>query len=169
MSAKVITTALSGGLTLFAGTILAFFLFAVLFLPLEVPAQETEPSKTELQMAEFAEVDRIAAQRNFAELMIRAFLFFLSGCFWSLAGGILAALTMSRYMAYASPFILYYVLVILSERYFYGIYVLNPQEWINPVSDWVGGAWGAALFVTELTIAAGFLYGCMIERKLQDV
>ncbi|MFP3153722.1 hypothetical protein LQZ18_04695 [Lachnospiraceae bacterium ZAX-1] len=169
VNAKVITTALSGGLTLFAGVILVLFIFAILFLPMEAPAKIPETTGYEMQMMEIAKVDGIVAQQNFAEFMTRAFVFFLCGCFWSLVGGLLATLTMSRYMAYASPFILYYMFVILSERYFKDMYVLNPQEWVNPVSDWVGGTWGVALFVTELIIAAGFLYGCIIERKLQDV
>ena len=169
VNAKVAATAISGGLTLFIGVILVFCLFALLFLPMETPAEAPEMSGYEMQMAETDEAVDITAQQNFVELMSRAFVFFLCGCFWSLTGAWLATLTMSKYMAYASPFILYYVLVILSERYFKNLYVLNPQEWVNPVSDWVGGTWGVALFVTELIIAAGFLYGCIIERKLQDV
>jgi len=169
VSAKVLTTAISGGLTLFIGVILVFFIFAILFLPLEVPAEAPEMSEYEMRMAETDEVVDITMQQNFVEFMARAFVFFLCGCFWSLIGALLATLTMSKYMAYASPFILYYMLVILSERYFKDLYVLNPQEWVNPVSDWVGGTWGVALLVTELIITASFLYSCIIERKLQDV
>ena len=172
VNAKVVTTALAGGLTLFAGVILVFFIFVVLFLPMEVPTEIPEEAVAEESAEasmEIAEADDITVQQNFVELMIRAFVFFLCGCFWSLIGASLATLTMSKYMAYASPFILYYVLVILSKRYFKDMYVMNPQEWVNPVSDWVGGTWGVVLLVTELIIAAGFLYGCIIERKLQDV
>lgn len=165
VEAKVFATALSGGLTLFIGVILMFLVFAILFLPMETAAETAEVFGTEMQMIE----NSITAQRNLEKFMMQAFVFFLNGCFWSLVGGILAAVTMSKYMAYASPFILYYVLVIFSKRYFKILYVLNPQEWINPVSEWVGGTKGAVLFIVELIIAAGFLYSHIIERKLRDV
>jgi hypothetical protein len=75
---------------------------------------------------------------------------------------------MSKYMAYASPFIFYYVLVILSERYLKGIYVINPQEWLNPQNEWIGGTWGVALLVGELVIVLGILYAILIRRRLRD-
>lgn len=168
VNAKVVTTAIAGGLTLFSGVILTFFIFTLLFGAMEVSQEEPQISEYEMQVVEVEEVD-ITAQLNFTQLMTHSFTFFLSGCFWSLIGGLLATLTMSKYMAYASPFIFYYVLVILSKRYFKEIYMLNPREWINPTSDWVGGTWGSILFVVELIIVAGFLYRAIIERKLQDV
>jgi hypothetical protein len=169
--AKVIATAVSGGLTLFLGVAAVLIVFSVLFLPMEVPAEV--PALTEyerqmqLMMEDAAQTD-IASQQNFAQLMATAFVFFLCGCLWSLVGGLLATLTQSRYMAYASPFILYYVLVILSERYLKDIYVLNPREWLNPAADWVGGIWGAALFVGELIVVAGFGYSYVIGKKLEE-
>ncbi|MDO4273551.1 MAG: hypothetical protein Q4D16_07775 [Eubacteriales bacterium] len=165
VKAKVFTTALSGGLTLFIGAILVFLVFAILFFPMETTTEASEAFRLDTQLTE----NELTAQKNFVKFMMQAFVFFLNGCFWSLVGGILAAVTMSRYMAYASPFILYYVLVIFSKRYFDKLYVLNPQEWINPVSDWVGGIKGVVLFIVELIITVGFLYSYFIERKLQDV
>lgn len=170
--ARVFSTALSGGLTLFIGVMLVLLVFAILFLPLEVPPEQPELSEYERQMqmmmGDTANETDTAAQQNFATLMQHAFLFFLSGCLWSLVGGLMATVTMSRYMAYASPFILYYVLVILSERYFTTTYILNPREWLNPTGGWVGGIWGAALFVAELTVIAGFVYSYAMERRLRD-
>ena len=110
----------------------------------------------------------VVAQLTFTDLMGRAFLFFLSGAFWSLVGGLFATLTMSKYMAYASPFIFYYVLVILSQRYFTDAYVLNPQEWLNPSELWNAGIWGAALLVGELVILVGLCYGFLMQRRIRD-
>ena len=44
----------------------------------------------------------------FGNLMETALMFFASGAFWSLTGMTFAALTDSKYMAYASPFVLFY-------------------------------------------------------------
>lgn len=167
VSAKVVTTAISGGLALSSGVILAFSILLLLFIPMEVPEEKTEILGYEVQVAD-KDVD-IQPQQNLVEFMKRSFLFFLSGCFWSLIGGVFATLTMSKYAAYASPFILYYVLVILCNRYFKGIYIINPQEWLKSDTDWVGGIWGINFFVIELIIVIGFVYCNLIERKLNDV
>lgn len=68
-------------------------------------------------------------------------LLFFSGAFWSLLGMTASALTNSKHMAYAAPFILFYVLVIMSERYFKNIVYLNPKTWIVPDV----GIWGIGL------------------------
>jgi len=81
---------------------------------------------------------------------------FLSGAFWSLVGMTAAALTNSKHMAYAAPFILFYVLVILSERYFKGIELLNPKVWMDPAM----GIQGAAL----LMILTGIVSLAFIRR-----
>ena len=110
----------------------------------------------------------VSAQLTFTDLIGRAFLFFLSGALWSLVGGLFATLTMSKYMAYASPFIFYYVLIILSQRYFTDIYVLNPQEWLNPSELWNAGIWGAALLVSELILLIAVAYGLLMQRRIRD-
>ena len=170
VNAKVLTTAFAGGITLFVGVILVLAVFAILFLPMEAPADMQEQTGYAAAAADSMtqELD-ITAQLNFTELMTRSFVFFLCGCLWSLVGGLLAAITQSKYMAYASPFVFYYVLVILSERYFKEAYVINPQEWVNPMGDWVGGTWGVALFVGELIVIAGLVYAYVIGRRLRDV
>ena len=135
--------------------------FALIITPFE--AVQTAQEAT----AQGGTID-VSAQLTFTDLMGRAFLFFLSGALWSLVGGLFATLTMSKYMAYASPFIFYYVLVILSQRYFSEIYVLNPQEWLNPSPLWNAGIWGAVLLVSELIILLAVLYGILIQRRIQD-
>ena len=163
---KAVSTALSGGLALFIGVLLICLVFALLFTPFEIAPQETEDLTAMTGMQ--GEMIDVTAQLTFTDLIGRAFLFFLSGCLWSLVGGLFAALTMSRYMAYASPFIFYYVLIILSQRYFTEAYVLNPQEWLNPSESWNAGIWGAALFVGELIVILAVFYGILMQRRIQD-
>jgi hypothetical protein len=100
--------------------------------------------------------------------MIAATLF-LSGAFWSLVGFTMSALTMNRYMAYASPFILYYVLIILHERYFDKLYVLYPKEWLFPSDAWVMGSFGVILLLAELTAAISLAFAVTARRRLASV
>lgn len=161
---KISATAIAGGLTLFVGILLVCFVFTLLLSPMEIAPQAVTDNTT---MIEANAID-ITAQLTFVDLIGRAFLFFLSGALWSLVGGLFATITMSKYMAYASPFIFYYVLVILSQRYFTNIYVLNPQEWLNPSELWNAGIWGAVLFVSELIVLLSIAYYAIMRRRLQD-
>ena len=45
-----------------------------------------------------------------------------------MTGLLLSTMTMNAYMAYAAPFILYYVLIIIQERYARDAFMLNPAE-----------------------------------------
>lgn len=51
---------------------------------------------------------------------------FLNGAFWALVGGLAAVITKNRYMSYAVPFILYYVLTVFQERYYQKAFFMNP-------------------------------------------
>ena len=104
-----------------------------------------------------------------AELMRRVVLYFCSGAFWSMTGMLFAALTTSKYMAYASPFVFYYVLIILYERYFDTLYVLYPKEWIIPSERWEYGEVGVIVFVAELTMIAALCFGMTAERRLSRI
>lgn len=161
---RVAATALSGGLVLFLGVMLVCFVFVLLFTPMELAPPPIEQTAAMMQPEQ---ID-VSAQLTFVDLIGRAFLFFLSGALWSLIGGLFATITMSKYMAYASPFIFYYVLVILSQRYFTDAYVLNPQEWLNPSEAWGGGIWGAALLLGELIVLLALTYGYLMQRRMQD-
>lgn len=156
LAARAFSTALSGGLALFTGIAVAYVLFVLVFTPAEsLPAQVVGAAPAALPPSVFADV------------LARALLFLLCGAFWSLVGQLFASFTMSRYVAYASPFIFYYVLVILSERYMKDIYVLNPKLWLNPAEVWPGGGWSAVLFLAELTVAAGLLFAYSAGRRLR--
>lgn len=89
------------------GILVSYVISALVFLPMEAPLPKD-----------------VKAPSYFAELMENIMLFFCSGAFWSCVGLTFATLTSSKYMAYASPFVLYYVLIILYERYFDALYVL---------------------------------------------
>lgn len=91
-------------------------------------------------------------------------LLFCSGAFWSLVGMTAAALTNSKHMAYAAPFIFFYVLVILSERYFKRIPYLNPKEWMDPAAEiWVG----AMLLILSVLVSLAFVHST--GRRLKNL
>lgn len=91
-------------------------------------------------------------------------LLFCSGAFWSLVGMTAAALTNSKHMAYAAPFVFFYVLVILSERYFKTIPYLNPKEWMNPAAKiWVG----AMLLILSVLVSLAFIHSA--GRRLKNL
>ena len=149
---KALACALSGGLTVALGAVLAYILSALVFLPIEAAL----PLGAE-------------APGYFAQLLWRVALLFASGAFWALVGLTFATLTNSKYMAYASPFVACYVLVILYERYFDTLFVLYPKEWINPSDRWVFGNSGVLLLVLEFTVIAALAFGAAAKRRLRQL
>lgn len=149
---KIFGSLVSGGLAVSLGVLLGYAVAALVFSPMEAAL---EPGA--------------AARPYFEELMGKALLFFCSGAFWSLVGLTLATLTNSKYMAYASPFVLYYVLIILYERYFDTLYVLYPKEWTNPSAFWMWGNAGVVLLLLELSIISGLLFFHAAKRRLEQI
>lgn len=145
---KLIACALSGGLVLAVGIALAALLSTAIFLPLETPFQGLLPDA------------------DLPVLLEKIGIFFLSGMFWSLLGFTLASITRSRYIAYASPFILYYVLIILCERYFGSLYYLYPREWLNPSHFWLKDNWGLFFFLLSLIAGVSLAFATFARRQL---
>lgn len=152
INGKLLACGLSGGLALFTGIVLAYGISALVFTPMELALTPEE-----------------TAQPYFAQLLMKAATLFFSGAFWSLAGFTFAALTMNRYMAYASPFIIYYVLIILNERYFSDLYVLYPKEWLFPSDAWVLGGFGVILLLVELSAVVCLGFAIVAGRRLSHV
>lgn len=90
---------------------------------------------------------------------------FLNGALWAMAGGFAAIVTRSRYLAYAVPFVLYYVLSVFQERYFRRFLFLNPRYWMAPVyfNDLI-----CILILLALCALTGFLFIQALKRRLDD-
>ena len=149
---KLTACGLSGGFALVLGALGAYAILALVFTPLELTRASDE-----------------IAQPYFANLLSVCAMLFFSGALWSLLGFTFAALTMSRYIAYASPFIIYYVLIILHERYFEALYVLYPKEWLFPTNAWALGRLGVLLFLIELTAIICLVFVIAAKRRLENV
>ena len=145
---KEIGCALSGGLALVVGIFAAYGLFALLLMPHEVLVDYyVEPL--------------------FGQIAFRAWLFFLQGACWALVGMLLSTMTGNIYLAYAAPFILYYVLIILQERYFRSTFMLNPKNYLTLNGAWpLGGKSAMLLTAIILTILLLGFYA-LTENKLR--
>lgn len=93
-------------------------------------------------------------------------LIFLSGMLWAVVAATLAAAADSRYVAYGGGFVLYYMLVILVERYFPALYCLDPGEWYAPEHVWVLGDGGIILMLTGLILIGGIMYAYLLRKKI---
>jgi hypothetical protein len=144
---KIIGAGMSGGLALSVGILISYFIASLVYKPLEI-------------------ADPMAVS-SINILVRKALVFFLCGWLWASVGSLLANITLSKYMAYVAPFVIYYVLVILSERYFHSIYVINPEEWLAPKNSWVGGDWGIMLLVILVNIIVMMINDVVTEGRIK--
>lgn len=93
-------------------------------------------------------------------------LLFCNGGLWSVVGMALSTVMESKYIAYISPFIVYYLLVILYERYFPDAWLLYPRNWLDP-EIWPYGVGSAVVFLFELTFFSGLLFYFRGKRRLE--
>ena len=149
---KIIACAASGGAVLALGAAFAYAMSALTFMPMEAALKPGEVSTNYLSQI----VGKVAISM-------------FSGALWSILGMTFATMTNSRFMAYASPFVVYYVLIILHERYFPNFFVLYPKEWLNPQSKWMFGDWGVVLLVMELLILASILFYLVGRKRLESI
>jgi hypothetical protein len=148
IAGKILACSVAGGLVLFLGVLAAYPLCALVYMPMEAVAtgKETLP--------------------YLGEILASASMFFFAGMFWSMVGLCLAGATKSRYMAYAAPLVLYYLLIILYERYFNQLYVLYPKEWLNPSELWQLGGLGVATLLLEFSCAISIAFAMLAKKQL---
>lgn len=148
---KALGCILSGGLVPVIGLFLAYTAAALVFLPMEaVPVAGTVDTSVQ-------------------EILTVAQRFFLSGGFWALFGMSMSARMESKYIAYASPFVFYYILIILHERYFDWMYVLYPKAWLFPDEVWGLGQWSIIPLLLELMTVTALLFTRLAKRRLSEI
>lgn len=146
---RIIVGFLAGGLAILSGALIAWGTTAVVLIPIE----------REIEGVESAAIDG---------LIEIYFLLFLNGGFWSVVGMAMSTLMESKYISYATPFVFYYLLVILYERYFSDLFIIYPKTWTDPAA-WPFGCWGAAIFLLEMTLIFAFLFAYRAGRRLQQL
>ncbi len=140
---------LSGAAVVTAGVLLAAAVGALCFLPMELAA--TGSSST------------------FPDLLRACVPYAACGGMWALLGMTMSTLMESKYIAYASPFVIYYLLVILYERYFPNALLIYPRQWLVPSSLWPFGIWGPTVLMVELSAMLGILFCVRGKRRLMEL
>ena len=146
---RIVACFLLGGAVILAGVLTAYFASVLIFLPMEKTGDN--------------EVSQLP------ELIEQCVLLFLNGGFWAVLGMTMSTIMESKYIAYASPFVVYYLLVMLCERYFPKAYLIYPREWLNPSEKWPMGTWGVALYLLELTALLGLIFYHRGKRRLEQL
>ena len=139
---------LSGGLVIVVGVLIEWGISALVLLPMEKVAE--------------------APSESTVFLLKTCVLLFLNGGLWAVLGMTMSTIMESKYIAYASPFIVYYLLVILYERYFPNAWLLYPMNWLDP-DIWPYGVGSAALFLLELTFLCGLVFYIRGKRRLEQL
>ena len=147
VKAKILATGLSGGLVFVIGILTATFLASLVYRPMEIAAPEMVSP--------------------LLQIVTKALLYFVCGFLWSSVGMLLANISLSKYMAYASPFVIYYMMVILSERYFRNVYVINPKEWLIMQNYWPANELGIMLLLVLIIIPVVIVSSVAIHRKIE--
>lgn len=96
-------------------------------------------------------------------------LIFMSGMLWAVFSATLAAISESRYIAFGGSFVVYYILVMMHERYFKKLYCLYPYEWLSPEHTWVFGIQGVVILTMAITIILIFIYYEVLRRCIKNV
>lgn len=137
-----------GGIAVFLGASVTWMMTPLIFTPME----RVMESYTDIT----------------PQIIEQMVLLFLNGGLWAMVGIAMSTIMESKYIAYASPFIVYYLLVILYERYFPNAWLLYPKNWLNP-EIWPYGAGSAALFLLELTFLCGLVFYIRGKRRLEQL
>lgn len=141
---------LSGGLVPLVGTLVAYGISSLIFMPME------------------AAVSSVGTQW-FWDCFCACGRFFLSGGFWAFFGMVMSSQMESRYISYASPFVFYYLLIILRERYFPSAYVIDPKGWLWPTEEWVLGSWSAAMMPVECMVIALLCFMAAVRKRVSEL
>ena len=146
---RILVCFFCGGLVIVAGVFLAWGTLSLLFIPMERVMEMPSDST--------------------AIVLKTCGLLFLNGGFWAVAGMTMSTMMESKYIAYASPFVMYYMLVIINERYFPDAYLIYPREWLAPSDLWPFGLLGPAILIIELAHIVALLFIFRAGRRLREL
>lgn len=93
----------------------------------------------------------------------------LTGGILAQISGIFAALFGNYYMAYGLPFVCYYMLIILKERYFTDMYAMYPAEWLKCEQDWGADGLGIWVFFLFFSAAVLLFHGLALYNRLREI
>lgn len=144
---RILANALGGGLSCLLGYWLAYLFLALIYRPMEAEAAGTASWLPALHLTGGA--------------------IFLMGALWAGIGLFFSLSFRNRYMIYGGPFLLSYLLVILTTRYLPAAYTLNPREWLTMSHYWEGGGAGVIGFLLELVGITAVLEYLLLKWRLK--
>lgn len=149
IAGKGLAAGLSGGLAAALGLAAAYLTLFLLLSPFEYRGGQAPP-------------------QVIPKILTGLLTFFLCGCFWAEVGLCASALTVNVHLAYASPFIAYYLLIILQERYLRAELMLNPRNWLTIAGDRPLKGWSCPILVLLLTCLLFLAFLLVGRRRLGD-
>lgn len=93
----------------------------------------------------------------------------LIGSWCSSMAGVFGAFFMSSYMAFGLPFLSYYLLIILHDRYFQNYAAIDPVEWLKLQKDWGENGIGVYLVILALIVLFGVLGRLVMRERLEEL
>lgn len=136
LKSKAITTAVSGAFTILGATLIVLCSIFIVLRPLEKTINFTDQGLL----------------RSLTQQLITTC---ICGALWAELGMMFSTLLSNRFMAWLSPFMTYYLFVILHERYFSGILLFYPKEWMTPQTNWPADNWGLTIWLLCLVFLSG--------------
>lgn len=85
--------------------------------------------------------------------------------FWSSFAMTVSYTMKSMYLSYLAPFIGFYLLVIMNQRFFKDLKILNPYLWVLKEQEWYGGKYGQWLFLLLLCIAVNSILAVIVYKR----
>ena len=153
MAGKILATGISGGMAPVLGISMYYNVLLLSLLPMERRA-----------------ASGIAILPHIKDVGRICVLFFFTAMLFSLLGFLLSIVTSSKCTAFASPFVMEYVLIILRERYLKEFYMIDSREWMNPtVENWYLGEWGAFIFLCMLVLLVLLVLGIVMKGRLDEL
>lgn len=103
------------------------------------------------------------------ELILSLIRISLIGAILSVFAGALSCIFLNAYMTYGLPLVVYYLLIVIKERYLKDLYSIYPPEWISPKSYWGAGNWGLWVFLFLLLAIAMIIYRFFLEYRIEEI
>ena len=150
---RILACVLAGGAVVVVGMLLLIGVLACFPMFLVIPEME---------------VSSELLRESICSLISVFGLYFVAGALWAGQGMLIAMLTDSVLVAYLAPFITFYLLQILHERYLTKVKVLSPRQWLLPDASWPGGRLGSGLLMAELLLIIILCFVRIAKRRLQD-
>lgn len=146
---KILLVYAGGFLPFFVAGVLSFLFHFLLFYPLELKG--------------------VIEKEGVLEVLFLLSRICLVGGIMAEISGVFAAVFRNYYMAYGLPFVCYYLLIILKDRYLPDLYAMYPGEWIVPQQDWGTNGMGIWMFFFVFSVGVCLLHGLLLYHRLKEI